>query len=70
MSPKIVSTSPPKISVPYGTSFSLKCGVRGYPEPVVTWSYDDVPLTGKTEGVTIGESSNQVVGGSVFDEYP
>uniref|UniRef100_A0A183GNL0 Down syndrome cell adhesion molecule-like protein Dscam2 n=1 Tax=Heligmosomoides polygyrus TaxID=6339 RepID=A0A183GNL0_HELPZ len=54
VSPKIVSTSPPKISVPYGTSFSLKCGVRGYPEPVVTWSYDDVPLTGKTEGVTIG----------------
>ncbi|RCN41236.1 hypothetical protein ANCCAN_12803 [Ancylostoma caninum] len=53
VSPKIVSTSPPKTSVPLGSPFSLKCGVRGYPEPKISWTVDGQPLA-DGDGVSIG----------------
>ncbi|KAJ1352359.1 hypothetical protein KIN20_008682 [Parelaphostrongylus tenuis] len=55
VAPKIVTTSSPNASVPFGSSFSLKCGVRGYPEPSISWSRNGVELTSNTEGTTIGE---------------
>ncbi|KHJ98434.1 immunoglobulin I-set domain protein, partial [Oesophagostomum dentatum] len=53
VSPKIVLTSPPRTSVPVGAPFSLKCGVRGYPEPKISWTVDGEPIA-PGEGVDIG----------------
>ncbi|EYB86274.1 hypothetical protein Y032_0282g1279 [Ancylostoma ceylanicum] len=61
VSPKIVSTSPPKTSVPLGSPFSLKCGVRGYPEPKISWTVDGQPLADGRDGVSIAEDGTLTV---------
>ncbi|ETN72168.1 immunoglobulin I-set domain protein, partial [Necator americanus] len=53
VSPKIVTTSPAKTSVPVGSPFTLKCGVRGYPEPKISWTVDGQPLVHGKDGVSI-----------------
>ncbi|KAK6759923.1 hypothetical protein RB195_021467 [Necator americanus] len=55
VSPKIVTTSPAKISVPVGSPFTLKCGVRGYPEPKISWTVDGQPLVHGKDGVSIAD---------------
>ncbi|KAK5983337.1 Immunoglobulin I-set domain protein [Trichostrongylus colubriformis] len=61
VSPKIILSSPVKSPVPFGSSFSLKCGVRGYPQPIVSWYLNDVPLSEKDGGVTIGSDGTLTV---------
>uniref|UniRef100_A0A0K0D158 Ig-like domain-containing protein n=1 Tax=Angiostrongylus cantonensis TaxID=6313 RepID=A0A0K0D158_ANGCA len=55
VAPKIVSTSPPNISVPVGSSFSLKCGVRGYPEPLISWTRNGDKLAPNNADIIIDE---------------
>uniref|UniRef100_A0A1I7X454 Hemicentin-1 n=1 Tax=Heterorhabditis bacteriophora TaxID=37862 RepID=A0A1I7X454_HETBA len=54
VSPKIVTTSPTESSVPMSSPFSLKCGVRGYPEPKISWALNGKPLVSGKDGNTIG----------------
>ncbi|VDM60010.1 unnamed protein product [Angiostrongylus costaricensis] len=55
VAPKIVSTSPPNISVPVGSSFSLKCGVRGYPDPLISWTRNGDKLAPNNANIIIDE---------------
>ncbi|GMR30016.1 hypothetical protein PMAYCL1PPCAC_00211, partial [Pristionchus mayeri] len=42
--PSIYSTSPNETSVPAKSTFSLKCGSRGYPEPAILWYIDETVI--------------------------
>lgn len=42
------------LSVPAGTSFNLKCGARGYPEPDIKWYIDDKTIKNEKEGFSTG----------------
>ncbi|GMT31155.1 hypothetical protein PFISCL1PPCAC_22452 [Pristionchus fissidentatus] len=42
--PTIHSTSPNETSVPAKTTFSLKCGSRGYPDPEIVWYIDETVI--------------------------
>ncbi|WKY14383.1 hypothetical protein Q1695_000157 [Nippostrongylus brasiliensis] len=53
VSPKIVSTSANKLTVAFGAPVSLKCGVRGYPEPEILWSVNNTVLPAQSELATI-----------------
>lgn len=54
VSPKITTTSPEMGSVPLGQPFSLKCGVKGYPDPQIIWTQEDQVLVNGLDGNTIG----------------
>ncbi|CAJ0583049.1 unnamed protein product, partial [Mesorhabditis spiculigera] len=55
VSPKITTTSPELGTVPLGQPFSLKCGVKGYPEPEISWTVNEQPITSGADGYTIAE---------------
>ncbi|CAI4229366.1 unnamed protein product [Auanema sp. JU1783] len=54
VSPKIVTVSQTESNVAMGSAFSLKCGVRGYPEPEITWTENERAINGE-DGYTIDE---------------
>nr|CDJ97202.1 Immunoglobulin I-set and Immunoglobulin domain containing protein [Haemonchus contortus] len=61
VSPRIVSTSPVKSLVRSGSPFSLECGVRGYPEPIVSWSLNGVSIHEQTRGTIIENNGTLTV---------
>uniref|UniRef100_A0A0R3RPP0 Hemicentin-1 n=1 Tax=Elaeophora elaphi TaxID=1147741 RepID=A0A0R3RPP0_9BILA len=59
--PRIITISPNESLIPVGKPFSLKCGVRGFPPPEITWSLNGQVLgVGKT-GYTIAEDGTLFV---------
>ncbi|PAV72716.1 hypothetical protein WR25_18700 [Diploscapter pachys] len=54
VSPKITNASAVNQSIPSGSSYTLNCGARGYPEPVITWTVDGVEISGNNSEYTIG----------------
>ncbi|CAJ0933472.1 unnamed protein product, partial [Mesorhabditis belari] len=61
VSPKITTTSPEMGSVPLGQPFSLKCGVKGYPDPQIIWTLEDELLVNGLDGNTIAEDGTLFV---------
>ncbi|VIO88235.1 Uncharacterized protein BM_BM11652 [Brugia malayi] len=59
--PRIITTSPNESFMPVGSPFSLKCGVRGFPAPDVTWSLNGEILDKDKKGYSIAEDGTLFV---------
>ncbi|KAM3729101.1 Hemicentin-2 [Dirofilaria immitis] len=51
--PRIITISPNESLVPIGSPFSLKCGVRGFPSPDITWLLNGKILSKDNKGYTV-----------------
>ncbi|VDO35905.1 unnamed protein product, partial [Brugia timori] len=59
--PRIITISPNESFMPVGSPFSLKCGVRGFPAPDVTWSLNGEILDKDKKGYSIAEDGTLFV---------
>ncbi|VDO33171.1 unnamed protein product [Onchocerca flexuosa] len=59
--PRIITISPNESLVPVGSPFSLKCGVRGFPPPDITWLLNGQALHKDNRGYTVAEDGTLFV---------
>ncbi|VDM20028.1 unnamed protein product [Wuchereria bancrofti] len=59
--PRIITISPNESFIPAGSPFSLKCGVRGFPAPDITWSLNGQILDKDKKGYSIAEDGTLFV---------
>ncbi|NP_001360633.1 Ig-like domain-containing protein [Caenorhabditis elegans] len=54
VSPKIITSTPGVLTPSSGSKFSLPCAVRGYPDPIISWTLNGNDIKDGENGHTIG----------------